>query len=468
MKKQFPLIISFAIGILIWFSPKPEPITPEGWQLFAVFIATIVGIILKALPMGALALIALTTVVFTHTLTLSEALSKYSNPNIWLILIAFFISRGFIKTRLGTRIAYLLVEFFGKSSLALSYCLVISEAILSVAIPSITARSGGIIYPIANSLSLSLGSKPNDPSASKIGTFLILVCFQASVISSAMFLTAMAANPIIFVLAKNSGVNLSWSTWALAACVPGVIALVVVPLAIYFIAPPQLKRLPNARSLATQQLKELGKMSAQEWIMLSVFVLLITLWVFGNTLQIEALSTAILGVSILLITGVLSFNELLEEKAAWGTFFWFGALLALASFLDKFGVIGYFSTQMSTLVSGMSWPLALSILALVYFYSHYFFASSMAHVGAMYSAFLSVAILAGAPPFFAAMLFAFSSNLFGGLTHYGIGNAPVLYGSGYVKIRQWWRVGFIISLINILIWTCAGGVWWKFLGFLDK
>ena len=465
LKQNLPLILTFIVGTVIWFSPGPEVLTPQAWHCLAIFVATIFGIITKALPMGAIAILALGMSTITGTLKMKEALASYQEPAIWIIVVAFFISRGFIKTRLGTRIAYYFVKFFGKSSLGLAYSFSFSELVLAPAIPSVTARAGGIILPIVSSLARALNSRPNDPSARNLGSYIMLVCFQASVIASAMFLTAMAANPIVVSLAAGKGILITWGIWAKAAIVPGLISLLVMPIFIYMLCPPKIKKLPDAHSLAVQRLKEMGSLSKNESIMLGVFGLIVILWIFGDAWKINAVTTAFLGVSILLATRVLEWSEFLEETNAWETFVWFGALLTLASQLNKLGVIEYFSEMVTDTVAGMPWVTALVILSLMYFYSHYFFASSMAHVSAMFPAFVAVAIVLGAPPLLSALILGFFSNLYGGITHYSIGSAPIFFGTNYVGLREWWKVGLLMSFINITIWLGIGGIWWKCLGF---
>jgi len=136
----------------------------------------------------------------------------------------------------------------------------------------------------------------------------------------------------------------------------------------------------------------------------------------------------------------------------------------MATSLNTLGFTPWLSEQVVNLVGGMSWSYAFLILGLVYFYSHYFFASNTAHVGAMYSAFLMVAVGLGTPPSYAILVLAFSSSLMGGLTHYGSGPAPLFYGSGYIDIKDWWKIGFILSIANIVIWIGLGSLWWKILG----
>jgi len=437
----------------------------KGLHLFAIFVATIVGIIVKALPMGAVAMIGIAATALTGTLSIADSMSGFSDVVIWLIVLAFFISRGFIKTGLGARIAYTFMALLGKRTLGLSYGLAATDLVLSPAIPSNTARGGGIVMPIMASLARAYGSHPGDASARKMGSFLTLTAYQVNCITSAMFLTAMAANPLAQKLAGDLKVTLTWGGWALAALVPGLVALLVVPFLIYKLHRPEITETPEAVEMAKGQLRELGPIKRQEWAMLGVFVLLLVLWIFAKQLgDLNPTTSALAGLGVLLLTGVLNWDDIKAETGAWDTLVWFAALVMMASFLNKLGMVPWFSKSMGGMVAGKGWIAAFLVLALVYFYSHYFFASNTAHVASMYAAFLGVSIAAGAPPVLAALVLAFFSNLFAGMTHYGTGPAPVLFGTGYVEVGTWWRLGLLISFVNIVIWVGIGGLWWKVLG----
>ncbi len=463
-KQTFLFFIVLIVGLIIWFYPHPPDIDHRAWHLLAIFISTILAIILKPLPIGAVVIIALTFSTLTYTLTLEEALAGFHNSIAWLVVFAFFISRGFIKTGLGSRIAYYFVSIFGKRTLGLSYGLLISEFALSPAIPSVTARTGGVIYPIVQGLAKSFGSEPHLGTERRIGSFLMKVAYQGSVITSAMFLTAMAANPFLVGITQDAGYSISWGRWAIAAIVPGLISLVLMPLIVYKLYPPSIKETPHASELARAKLKEMGKFETNEWLMLGIFILLLVLWVLGGIIGLNATIAAMVGLSLLLILGVLDWSDVIREHAAWDTFIWFATLIMMATQLNTLGFTPWLSQQVVGIVGGMHWMPAFAILGLVYFYSHYFFASNTAHVGAMYPAFLMMAIGLGTPPEFAILVFAFSSNLMGGLTHYGSGPAPIYYGSGYIEVKAWWRIGFILSLVNIVIWIGLGSLWWKALG----
>jgi divalent anion:Na+ symporter, DASS family len=441
----------------------------EDWtkslHLLAIFITTIAGIILKPVPMGAMALIGIALTALTGTLPIADSLSGLSDVTIWLIVLAFFISRGFIKTGLGARIAYKFMSLLGKRTLGLSYGLAATDLVLAPAIPSNTARAGGIIMPIMSSLARAYGSKPGDGTERKIGAFLTLTSYQVNIITSAMFLTAMAANPLAQKLASDLKISITWGGWALAALVPGLLSLILVPWVIYKLFPPTVKETPDAVRLAKEKLAELGPVSGREWMMLGVFVLLLLLWIFAKQLgDINATTSAFVGLGALLLTGVLTWEDVKTETGAWDTLVWFAALVMMAGFLNKLGMIPWFSKSVGAMMAGHGWVFAFLVLSLAYFYSHYFFASNTAHVASMYAAFLGVAVALGAPPLLAALVLAFFSNLFASMTHYGCGPAPVLFGTGYVEIGAWWRMGLLISVINIVIWVGAGGLWWKVLG----
>lgn len=461
-KEVLFLSIALIAGLLIWFSPIPAQVTPQAWHMLAIFIFTIIGIITKPLPMSSIAILGVTLITITGTLTIDEALSGFSHNIVWLIVMAFFIAKGFIKTGLGSRVAYSVINVMGKSTLGMGYGILATDLILAPAIPSLTARSGGIIFPVLTALSKAFGSEPHSHPR-KLGSFLFLTAFQGSVITSAMFLTSMAGNPLAADIAAKAGITLSWGVWALAALVPGLISLIIIPLVLYKFYPPEVKSTPDAKMFARAKLKELGKVSFNEYIMLVVFIILISLWIAGPFLKMNATTAALLGLSFLLLTKVLSLDELVKEKGAWDTLIWFSVLIMMATYLNKLGLTEWFSRYIVVHLEGLRWEWGFFALAFIYFFSHYFFASNVAHIGSMFAPFFFLSISLGTPPMLAALLFSFYSSLFGGLTHYGCGPAPILFGAGYIKIGDWWKFGLIFGVLNFVLWMFLGGAWWKLL-----
>ncbi len=460
-----PYAIPLAAALALWRVPPPDGVEPAAMHLLAIFVATILGLILKPLPMGAVAFIGISATAATGTLSITESLSGFGNRVIWLIVLAFFISRGFIKTGLGARIAYMFMAQLGKKTLGLGYGLVAADLVLAPAIPSNTARAGGVVFPILRSVAKAYNSSPEDGTSRRVGAFLTTTAFQGTVITSAMFLTAMAANPLAAQLAGDLGVEITWTRWAVAALVPGLISLIVVPYVLFLLYPPQIKETPEAADLAKAKIRSMGQVQRSEWIMFATFLLLLSLWIFGSQLSIHSTTTATLGLAVLLLTRVLTWDDILAEKGAWNTLVWFSALVMMASYLTQLGLIDWFSETVGGVFGGVGWLPAFVGLSLIYFYSHYFYASCTAHVSSMYAAFLGVSLAVGTPPLLAALILGFFSNLFSGTTHYGTGPAPILFASGFVEVTDWWRLGAVVSVVNIAIWMIAGGVWWKVLGY---
>lgn len=481
--RPIPAVIAIAITLIIWFViPVPAGVKPNAWHLLAMFIGTIAAIIGKAMPIGAIAMIAMALVAITGVTNdkpgaaITDALSGFSNSLIWLIGISIMISRGLIKTGLGARIGYYFIALFGRKTLGIGYALSISELILAPVTPSNTARGGGIIHPIMKSIAGSFGSSPEENTSGKIGRYLALVNYQTNPITSAMFITATAPNPLVvkFVAeATGSQITLSWGTWALAMLLPGLAAILIMPLVILWIYPPEIRNTPDARVFANAKLKELGPVKHTEKILLGVFALLLFLWagvpemVMGKGWAIDATTAALLGLALLLLTDVLSWDDILAEKSAWDTVVWFSALVMMASFLNKLGVVAWLSTglQDGILHLGLNWVGATALLLLVYLYAHYFFASTTAHITAMFGAFYAAGIALGAPPMMFALIMAATSSIMMTLTHYATGTSPIIFGSGYTTLGQWWLTGFAMSVVNLTVWLLVGSVWWKVLGY---
>lgn len=253
-------------------------------------------------------------------------------------------------------------------------------------------------------------------------------------------------------------------TWFIAGLVPAIISLICVPWLIYKMYPPEIKETPNAKEWADTELDKMGKFSLPEKMMAGVFVFALVMWMISSFIGMDAALVAFMAVSLLLLTGVLSIQDILKETGAWNTLLWFSVLIFMATELNTLGVIPWLSETIKTSVSGISWIWVLLILVLVYFYSHYLFASGTAHVTAMYSALLGVAISAGAPAVMAAIVLGFTGAIFGSTTHFANGPATVLFGSGYVKQSDWWRMNFILGLFYIVVWIGIGALWMKVIG----
>ncbi len=457
--------VAVTVAVAVLAVGPPDGVLRAHWQLFAIFLATIVASILRPAPMGAVIFFAIGALAVSGTMSLGDALSGYADPIVWLVLCAFMISRAVTITGLGRRIAFHFIRLLGQRSLGVAYALVVTDASLASVIPSNSARAGGIVFPIARSVAEAYDSKPG-ASRHRIGSFLMAAVYQADVVACAMFLTGQASNVIIAKFAFDvSGIELTYSRWLIGSIVPGLVALFLVVLLVYRLAPPEVTRTPEAVVLARRTLAEMGPMSRAERITLAVFGLIAVLWMTGSWHQLSYAVVALAGICLLLLTNVLGWDDVLSDRAAWDTFIWYGGLVQMAGALGESGVTKVFAEWSAALTTGWSWSIALPLLFLIYFYSHYGFASITAHVTAMFIPFLTVVLAAGAPPVLAVVTLAYGSNLTAALTHYGTTTSPIYFGARYHTQREWWTIGFAASLLTISVWAVVGLAWWKILGW---
>lgn len=143
-----------------------------------------------------------------------------------------------------------------------------------------------------------------------MGAYVMKTCFQCTTITSGMFITAMAANPLAVdlaapVLASAGIASISWGQWALAGIVPGLACLLAIPLLLYIVYPPEVKSTPDAPAKAKEELAKLGPMSTDEKITAGAFAVTVALWIFGSAVGINSVAAALVGFSILLVTNVI-------------------------------------------------------------------------------------------------------------------------------------------------------------------
>jgi DASS family divalent anion:Na+ symporter len=450
-------------GAALWFARLPQ-LNSQQEHLVAVFAATIIALVAQPVRMGVSVVIAMTFLAISGTLTPTRALSGFGNLTVWLIFSAFLFSRSFTVTGFGIRVGYLFIRRFGYTPLSLGYSIAMADLVLAPFIPSDTARGGGVVYPITRSVATVFGSEPG-PTAKRIGSFLVLVSFHATYTASAMFLTGMASNPLIAQFALDiSGARLTWLRWLSGSILPGALAMSIVPWILYRLTRPEIRDTAPARDLARDELARMGPLSRQERWLVAIMTAVMAGWITSPWHGINNTFVALAGVSAILLARVLTWDDLLAEHRAWDALIWFAPLIMMAEQMNELGVFKIFSGRLFHLMTGWPWPAALMALVISYCYIHYSFASMTAHATALYPGFLGAALAAGVPPLAAALPLAYFSNLNAAMTHYGTGSAPVYFNAGYVRQGDWWRVGFLISLVNLVLWLGVGMLWWKVVG----
>jgi L-tartrate/succinate antiporter len=478
MNLSWKAVAPVAVAIILALIPAPEGLPQHAWYFFAIFAGVIVGLMFEPLPGGAIGLIGVAVVAALARFVLYSpadlakpgfkpadaaltwALSGFSNGTVWLIFGAFMFALGYEKTGLGKRIALMLVKTMGRRTLTLGYAISIADIVLAPFTPSNTARSGGTIYPVIRNLPMLYDSKPNDPSGRKIGSYIMWVAIAATCVTSSMFLTALAPNLLAIELVKKTAhVEFTWMQWFISFAPVGIVLLIAIPLLTYWLYPPEIKEGHEVPAWAGRELAKLGSLGRRE-ITLAVLVLIaLALWIFGGN-YINATTVALVVISLMLLTTVVTWDDVIKNSSAWNTLAWFATLVALADGLNRVGFVKWFAEAIARHMSGFAPVTAMVVLVALFFLTHYMFASITAHVTAMLPVMLAVgSTIPGMPMQEYALLLCFTLGLMGIVTPYATGPSPVYYGSGYLPSRDFWRLGAIFGLIFLVVFLVIGVPW---------
>ncbi len=461
LRKLYPLLFI----LLFWFQSPPEGLSLQGFRIFIVFLSVIFSLLLQQIPMALSVLGGLIFSTVFGLVSIKDALKGYGDSTTWLVVNAFLIAGVIIQTGLGKRISLLCIFYLGKTMSGIGYALCCAEFILGPVVPSNTARGGGILAPIVDSISKTLGSTPlNKPE--KAGAYLHLIGAHANLITAAMFLTGMAANPIVSKAAYDIfEIEYSWSDWALGAIVPGLVGLAILPLFIMYLAPPTISSIKPVREKINQDLKKIGDWTFSEKSTAAIMILMVLLWVTNSLHGIGTTTVTFLGIILILSSRSASWENMIKNHKAWDTLIWLGGLLTLATTLKDHGFITWLTSYLQNMLIDFTPFMVFIFILMIYFYSMYLFSMLTAHIVALASAMMLIAAEINFAPIIMISCIAYFSNLSGCLTNYSTGPIIIYFGNGYLSTLKWFKIGFLISLYHLTIWLGIGSMWWKVIGW---
>ncbi|KAI8074293.1 Sodium/sulfate symporter [Gilbertella persicaria] len=508
----FQLLPSILLGSIIWFGVTPtEELTVTSIRLLAVFISCIVALITTSVDISVLVLTALALLSLTHSFQCEDhatgssiecrlcgemdpltgdlydckggkeafhhSLEGFSSSVVWLIFAAFHLGKAVEVTGLGKRISLFMIRSFGNRIIGLAYAVLISELFLAPFVPSNTARGGGIVLPVVQSIATSLGSLPSQNP--KIGGFLMLVGAHANLLSASMYLTGMAPNPIVLAKANllYPELQFNFMTWITGSCVPALVCAALLPLLLAWscgIFKQKAQEEEEGQQMkingedvinhASKQLAEMGSMSHKELQLCMVLFACLILWITSGYTFIDATLVALIGIVALLHMGTICWKDVSNNTNAWETLFWLGGFVTMANQLSESGASQFLGHQISSAITHLKLP-PVPALSIAYFLTTFMFSSLSAHTVAFVATFLDASHALGANPMIMTCLLAYFGALGGCMTNFSTGSSAMYFAPGYVKRSTWFIVGFQLTLFYLVIYFTVGMGWWKVLGW---
>ena len=448
----------FALVLVIWFTPVPAGLTAPAWHLFAIFAGAIVSVLLGAFPLLTSSMLAVAAVLLTGTVEIGKAFAGFANPSVLLVVVAFLVAQAVVKSGLGRRISLLVVSAFGRSPLGLAYSVVLTDAVIAPGFPSNTAR-GGVLFPVVLSLAQGAGSKPEDPEGRRLGAYLMFVGMASLAVSSALWLTATSVNPIGTQIAAQFGVSIGFGRWLLAASVPTLAAILLLPIVARRLFPPGVNETPDAPRAARAALAAMGSMTRDELITALAFATMVTGWILAGSLGINVTAVAFAGLGVLLATSVLTLEDIGKQGDTLVTFLWLAVLFALSGQLNEVGFMGYVGERLASGLEGLPWQVVYVALLVLYVLLHYLFVSQSSQVLALLAVFLAVGVKNGVPAPLLSFALLFASSYFSVITPQGGSQNIIFVTSGYLTQPELYRMGLLTTIFFLIVFLVLGTPW---------
>ncbi|KAJ2085869.1 hypothetical protein IW138_006069 [Coemansia sp. RSA 986] len=491
------IVLAFTIAHL----PEPVGLTPTSMRLLGVFAGVIMGLLTADYNMSVVLAVALLTLTMTRSFmcttadgrhiecdrcntmykgesgnwheykcdpiggSFDVAVSGFANKVSWLVFTAFHIGKAVEKTGFGRRISLVLVRSMGRSTVGIGYAICLAELVLAPFIPSNTARGGGIIYPIVESVIASLGVESRMGEEDPVGGFFSFVAAAANLLSSSLFVTGMAGNPIVASKATSIfGIEFGFSEWFLGACVPGLLLIFLVPPVMYIIMRPKVDFGLLSVDIR-QQYRALGPVSTDEMKLCATLLGCLILWIGTPYFGVDSAVVAYMAIIVLVLINILTWDDIVKNHKAWDTFFWLASFIVLAEQLTALGITEWIGNSLSRSLQHASPMTSTLSLSLVYFLSMYLFSSISSHVVAFVGPFFAAGHVLGCPPRLLTILIALFSSMSGILTPFSTGSVAIYAAQGYISQPRWFLYGLTMSAMMLCTAFSVGLMWWKILGW---
>jgi DASS family divalent anion:Na+ symporter len=272
-------------------------------------------------------------------------------------------------------------------------------------------------------------------------------------------MTATSANPIGVQVVRELGVDIGFGKWLVTSSVPALVAILALPLVVARLFPPGTGNTPEAPAAARAELAGMGALSRDEWITAAAFALMVSGWIFADALKLNVTSIAFAGLGVLLMTNVLTLDDIAMMGDTLATFLWLAVLFALSGQLNELGFMGYAGGRLAAGLTGLSWPVTYVALVALYVAVHYMFVSQSSQVLALLAVFLDVGIRGGVPAPLMAFALLFASSYFSVITPQAGSQNVIFVGSGYLQQGELYRIGLLTTLFFMVVFLTIGTGW---------
>lgn len=484
--RKFPLPIGLVAGILalivVLLLPLPTGLPVAGHRMLAILVFAVVVWITEAVSYEASAIMITTLMAFLLGMSptiknpdvligtsaaIGMALAGFSNSALALVAGALFIAAAMTFTGLDKRIALVTLLRVGTSTRRVLVGAIAVTIVLSLVVPSATARSAAVV-PIMMGVVAAFGVDKR----SNIAAGLMIIVAQATSIWNVGILTAAAQNLLtVGFMDKMLGSRVTWLDWLIAGTPWSIVMSAVLVVTVLKLLPPESDNISGGREAVEASLRELGPMTTAQKRLMAISILLLIVWATeGKLHSFDTTSTTYFGLVLLMLPrfGVITWKDV-QTRIPWGTVIVFGVGISLGSALLTTQAGQWLGEQVvhRTGLDQYGATMIFAILAAFLIVIHLGFASATALTSAMLP--ILIAVLQTLPGDFNRV----GMTMFMGyVVSYGFIlpiNAPqnmVCLGTETFNARQFAKVGLVLTFVGYALMVAMAATYWRWLGWM--
>ena len=280
-----------------------------NYAMLAIFVAAIILWITEAIPNYLTSLMVILGIVLTGITTDKTAYAQLGHPVMWLNILSFILASMLVKTQVAKRFALWCVLKFGRNASGIMLSFIVINVVLSAFISATTAKAA-ILLPIFMVVAAIYGATGGE-NRNNFGRNLILQnLFQINLGANA-FLTGSGATLLAGALiagAMGWG-SFSYQDWFTAAFPMNILLILIgwfvgVKLIFPMKKEERVPQIPGGMDRLREELNKLGKMRADEWKAVAIFVCVLILWATDKQHGINQTAVAFMGAVVALLPGV--------------------------------------------------------------------------------------------------------------------------------------------------------------------
>lgn len=398
---------------------------------------------------------------------LSLAFSGFSTSAVAFVTAALFLAVAMQETNLHKRLALYILSIVGNKTKNIVIGAILVSIVLAFFVPSATARAGAVVPILLGMIAAFKVSKD-----SKLASLLIITSVQAVSIWNIGIKTAAAQNIVaINFINQNLGYNVSWGEWVLYAAPWSILMSIALYFIMMKVMPPERDAIEGGKELIKHDLNELGPMSAREWRLIVISILLLIFWSTEKVLHpIDSASVTLIALGMMLMPkiGVITWKGV-EKKIPWGTIIVFGVGISLGNVLLKTGAAQWLSDKTFGLMGLKGLPIIATIALITLFniLIHLGFASATSLSSALIPVFISLTSTLGLGDhsigFVLIQQFVIS---FGFLLPVSAPQNMLAYGTDTFTVKDFLKSGIPLTIIGYILVILFSLTYWKWLGLV--